>query len=201
MREKAGVAAMSGSDAESARQLDRLVQTLAWRLLSQIPRGAGIEMADLIQAGNLGLMQATQTFSSAGGAKLSGYAKFRIRGEMLDTVRRHSCRGLGLALRRATHSNADADPVEEIAACIEDCPHDQVMKSQRQTILREEIARLSKRDQAVVGLRYGKGFTLRRIGEFLRVTESRACQIHHAAVEHLRRSLALRGVTGLSHLL
>jgi DNA-directed RNA polymerase specialized sigma subunit len=52
-----------------------------------------------------------------------------------------------------------------------------------------------------VDLRYLKGFSLREIGGFLRVTESRVCQLHQAAIERLRRSLALRGVTGLSQLL
>jgi RNA polymerase sigma factor for flagellar operon FliA len=186
---------------ELAEPLDRLVQTLAWRLLSQIPRDAGIEMSDLIQAGNLGLMQATQSFSSAAGATLSGYAKFRIRGEMLDTVRRHSGRGSRLGLRRAIPSAPDTHPVDEIAARAEDDPHDQLTRSQSRAILGEEIARLSQRDRTVVGLRYMKGFTLREIGEFLRVKESRACQIHRAAMERLRRALALRGVTGLWHLL
>lgn len=189
------------SAAESAEQLDRLVQTLAWRLLSQIPRDAGIEMSDLIQAGNLGLMQATQSFSSVEGTKLAGYAKFRIRGEMLDTVRRHSGRGSRLGLRRAVPTVADTHPVDEIAARAEDDPHDQLTRTQRKAILGEEVARLPERDRTVVGLRYMKGFTLREIGEFLRVKESRACQIHHAAMERLRRALAVRGVTGLSHLL
>lgn len=205
MRVKAGVITTVEGEAESAEQLERLVQILAWRLLSQIPRDAGIEMSDLIQAGNLGLLQATQTFRSVEGAnesaKLFGYAKFRIRGEMLDTLRRHSGRGTGLTLRRATPSSADTDPAEEITARAEDDPHNQLTKNQRQTILREEIARLPERDRAVVGLRYAKELTLRQIGDFLRVKESRACQIHHAAMERLRRALALRGVTGLSQLL
>ncbi|HYA18887.1 MAG TPA: sigma-70 family RNA polymerase sigma factor [Bryobacteraceae bacterium] len=188
-------------EAETSEQLDRLVQILAWRLLSQIPRDAGIEMSDLIQAGNLGLMQAARSFSSVEGAKLAGYAKFRIRGEMLDTVRRHSGRGSRLALRRAIPAGADTHPVEEIAARAEDDPLDRLTRAERRTILREEIARLPKRDRTVVGLRYVKGFTLREIGEFLCVKESRACQIHHEAMERLRRALALRGVTGLWQLL
>jgi RNA polymerase sigma factor (sigma-70 family) len=209
MRVKAGVVTTVPCETGSAEQLERLVQILAWRLLSQIPREAGIEMSDLIQAGNLGLLQATQTFRSTEGAKegakesatLFGYAKFRIRGEMLDTLRRHSGRGTGIPLRRATPSGADTDPADEIAARAEDDPYHQLTKAQRQTILREEIGRLPKRDRAVVGLRYAKDFTLRQIGECLSVKESRACQIHHAAMERLRRALALRGVTGLSQLL
>src|ERR1700679_3734420 len=83
-----------------AVRLDRLVHCLAWRLLTRIPRDSGIEMADLIQAGNVGLAQAALTFTAGQGFKLAGYAKFRIRGEMLDTVRRHAGRGSYPALRR-----------------------------------------------------------------------------------------------------
>src|SRR3569832_507817 len=78
---------------DSGQDMNRLVRILAARVLSKLPGNSGIEMADLVQAGNVGLIQASRTFSPACGAHLAGYAKFRIRGEMLDTIRRHSSHG------------------------------------------------------------------------------------------------------------
>ena len=191
----------SGSNVQTDPAMTRLVQCLAWRLLARIPRNAGIEMSDLIQAGNLGLAQAAQLFSAEHGAPLPGYAKFRIRGEMLDTVRRHAGRGSHGGLRRAVTNDGEPEAVDCLAAPPENSPHGLLAKTQRTAILNEEIARLPMRDRTVVGLRYSKGFNLREIGQFLRVKESRACQLHQAAIGRLRRALAGRGVTGLSQLM
>src|SRR5271169_2031635 len=80
---------------EPGVDMNRLVRILAGRVLARLPRDSGIEMSDLIQAGNLGLLQAARTFRPENGAPLAGYAKFRIRGEMLDTVRRNMGRSAG----------------------------------------------------------------------------------------------------------
>src|ERR1017187_9167215 len=74
--------------AVQATDMNRLVRAVAGRVLARLPRGSGLELADLIQAGNIGLLQAKRAFNPENGVSLAGYAKFRIRGEMLDTVRR-----------------------------------------------------------------------------------------------------------------
>jgi RNA polymerase sigma factor for flagellar operon FliA len=186
---------------QHTENMDRLVETLAWRLLSRMPRDSGIEMSDLIQAGNVGLAQAARTFTSGQGTHLAGYAKFRIRGEMLDTVRRHSGRGSRLAMRRVEPEPGAGDFVETIPAPAHENPHGQLARAQSRAILGEEIARLPERDRSVVNLRYARGFNLRQIGEYLRVKESRACQLHRAAIARLRRALALRGVTEMGELI
>jgi RNA polymerase sigma factor for flagellar operon FliA len=166
--------------------MNRLVRILAARVLAGIPRDSGIEMSDLIQAGNLGLLQAARTFCPENGAPLAGYAKFRIRGEMLDTVRRNSVPGhAGLATRSSTADDGGeregADPANMIPALAEHSPHSLLAKNQRAAILGEEVARLPPRHRAVVRLHYSREFSLREIGAVLRVHESRACQIHRSA--------------------
>jgi RNA polymerase sigma factor (sigma-70 family) len=120
---------------------------------------------------------------------------------MLDTVRRHSGRGSRLAMRRVEAERGAVDVVESLPASSDHNPLGQLAKVQQREILGEEIARLPERDRTVVDLRYAKGFSLREIGEYLRVKESRACQLHRAAIARLRRALALRGVTGIWELL
>jgi DNA-directed RNA polymerase specialized sigma subunit len=71
----------------SAAELDRMVGALADQVLAGIPRNPGLEMVDLIQAGKIGLLSATRTYGAGNGASLAAYARFRIRGEMLDRVR------------------------------------------------------------------------------------------------------------------
>jgi RNA polymerase sigma factor (sigma-70 family) len=103
------------------------VRALAGRVLSRLPRDCGIEMSDLVQAGNLGLLQAVRNFSPETGAPLAGYAKFRIRGEILDTVRRHRGRCEGPLPKPAAERSDPTDagnPIEEkVPAPPGDSPH------------------------------------------------------------------------------
>ena len=190
---------------DSAESLDRLVRSLAGRVLASLPRGCGIEMSDLIQAGNLGLLQATRNFSPGNGAPLAGYAKFRIRGEMLDTIRRHrSGREGQLGPGPFVHKEArDAEnPIEEkIPARAEDSPLGVFATRERAVILGQELEKLPPRYRKVVELRYSGECSLREIGEALQVQESRACQIHRSALCRLRRALWNRGVREISQLM
>jgi RNA polymerase sigma factor (sigma-70 family) len=186
---------------EEVLGMNRLVRILAGRVLAGLPRDSGIEMSDLIQAGNLGLLQATRTFSPQSGAPLAGYAKFRIRGEMLDAVRRNWDPGrIALATQGATAEDR-TDMESMIPAPPELSPHSLLAKTQRAAILGEEVARLPLRYRVVVRLRYSREFSLREIGTVLRVRESRACQLHRNALGRLRRALWKRGLRGMSTLM
>jgi RNA polymerase sigma factor for flagellar operon FliA len=57
-------------------------------------------------------------------------------------------------------------------------------------ILSTCINGLPERERFVLSLYYYEGLTLAEIGQILRVTESRVCQIHTKAVLHLRARLA-----------
>lgn len=65
-----------------------VVDAIARRIRAAIPAFACIEFRDLIQAGNVGLVAAVQSYSSETGVPFEVYARFRIRGEMLDTLRK-----------------------------------------------------------------------------------------------------------------
>jgi RNA polymerase sigma factor (sigma-70 family) len=183
--------------AELMPELDRVVRALAGQLRARLPHECGIEMADLIQAGNVGLLQAARSYDSARGAPLAGYAKFRIRGEMLDMVRRNAGRG-----RTAVFVETDesGDWEARLPANPESSPQAGALRRQRLAIIVEELERLPAKDRAVVRLRYSSEMTLGQIGRALSVNESRACQIHQRALGRLKRALWNRGVKHLSHL-
>jgi len=186
---------------DSGQDMNRLVRILAARVLSKLPGNSGIEMADLVQAGNVGLIQASRTFSPACGAHLAGYARFRIRGEMLDTVRRHSSHGRAGVVVQGSTSDDGSDLEGMIPASSEAAPDQILTRNERQEILDQEVSRLPARHQAVVRLRYARELSLREIGSTLHVHESRASQLHRSALDRLRRALARRGVRTLSTLM
>jgi RNA polymerase sigma factor (sigma-70 family) len=145
------------------------------------------------------LLQAAQKFEAGNGAPLAGYAKFRIRGEMLDTVRRNGGRTQSTGLLRPARED-DAGWESVLPASPESSPHSSLLRKQRADIVKEEFNRLPARYRKVVGLRYSRDLTLRQIGAVLSVNESRACQLHRNALGRLKRALLSRGVRGFSHL-
>lgn len=187
--------------ADNVDQMKPLVRLLASRILAGLPRDSGIEMADLIQAGHVGLIQAGRTFEPLSGAPLAGYAKFRIRGEMLDTVRRHSGRSSAAREARGRMRDGGADIETTIRTSADASPLGLLARRQGRAILEQEMDRLPIRYRTVLKLRYARECSLREIGVALKVKESRACQLHRIALGQLRRALGQRGVTAVSHLM
>jgi RNA polymerase sigma factor for flagellar operon FliA len=64
------------------------VRALANRVYETLPSGAGVELGDLVQAGIVGLVCAAKTFNHDTGVPFAIHARYRILGEMLDTLRR-----------------------------------------------------------------------------------------------------------------
>ena len=63
-----------------------LVKRIAFHLMSRLP--ASVQADDLIQAGMIGLIEASRKFDPEQGASFETYAGIRIRGAMLDEIRR-----------------------------------------------------------------------------------------------------------------
>ncbi len=63
-----------------------LVKRIAYHLVSRMP--PNVEVADLIQSGMIGLLDAAKHYSPTKGANFETYAGIRIRGAMLDEVRK-----------------------------------------------------------------------------------------------------------------
>lgn len=63
-----------------------LVKKIAHHLLARLP--ASVQVDDLIQAGMIGLIEAARNFDSTKGAAFTTYAGIRIRGAILDELRR-----------------------------------------------------------------------------------------------------------------
>jgi RNA polymerase sigma factor for flagellar operon FliA len=65
---------------------ESLVKRIAYHLMSRLP--ASVQADDLIQAGMIGLIEASRKFDPEQGASFETYAGIRIRGAMLDEIRR-----------------------------------------------------------------------------------------------------------------
>ncbi|MBT8766418.1 RNA polymerase sigma factor FliA [Pseudomonas boanensis] len=63
-----------------------LVKRIAYHLLARLP--ASVQVEDLMQAGMIGLLEASKKYDGGKGASFETYAGIRIRGAMLDEVRK-----------------------------------------------------------------------------------------------------------------
>lgn len=77
-----------------------LVRRIAHHLIARLPSSVVVD--DLIQAGVIGLIDAIQKFDNTRGASFETYAGIRIRGAMIDEIRR------GEWAPRSVHRNARA---------------------------------------------------------------------------------------------
>ncbi|QNK02564.1 RNA polymerase sigma factor FliA [Dyella telluris] len=71
---------------ELVRQHAPLVRRIAYHLMGRLP--PSVDVSDLIQAGMIGLLEAARNFTTGKNASFETFAGIRIRGAMLDELRR-----------------------------------------------------------------------------------------------------------------
>lgn len=72
---------------ERVEQHAPLVKRIACHLINRLP--ASVQLEDLIQAGMIGLLEAARNYDECQGASFETYAGIRIRGSMLDEIRKN----------------------------------------------------------------------------------------------------------------
>ncbi|NVJ48732.1 MAG: RNA polymerase sigma factor FliA, partial [Gammaproteobacteria bacterium] len=85
-----------------------LVKRIAHHLMSRLP--SSVQVEDLMQAGMIGLLEASRNFDATKGASFETFAGIRIRGAMIDEIRR------GDWVPRSVHRNTRtiAEKIAEI---------------------------------------------------------------------------------------
>ena len=74
-------------DGAQIAQYTPLVKKIAYHLMSRLP--PSVQQDDLIQAGLIGLLEALRNYDASQGASFQTYARIRIRGAMLDEIRKN----------------------------------------------------------------------------------------------------------------
>jgi len=133
------------SEAEPGQH--RLVRLIAWHVFSRLPKQTSIELSDLIQAGHLGLLRARGSYLPENNVPFLAYARYRIRGEILDVLRRldHAPR----SLRR--WQRASDERSRELTLVLHRAPTDQelgdALGSEIETVRRNRLALWSLPDE------------------------------------------------------
>ncbi|MCW5588176.1 MAG: RNA polymerase sigma factor FliA [Legionellales bacterium] len=101
-----------------------IVKRNAYHLLSRLPKSVQVE--DLIQAGMIGLIEAAQRFDPSKQVTFETYANIRIRGTMLDDLRKSSW------MPRSVHHN-----MRKIAEAIHKIENETGQEAQTKDIIKE----------------------------------------------------------------
>jgi RNA polymerase sigma factor FliA len=206
-----------------------LVKRIAYHLAGRLP--PSVEVDDLIQAGMLGLIETASHYAANRGASFETYAGIRIRGAMIDALRKldwaprsvhRKARAVAAAVheieRRTGRDARDGEiaeelgvPLEEYHSIVQDAascrigalddataataadsadPFRETADERFRAALAQAIDTLPERERLVMSLYYSDGLNLKEIGAVLKVTESRACQLHGQALVRLKARLA-----------
>jgi RNA polymerase sigma factor FliA len=71
---------------ELVNEYASLVKRIAYHLMSRLP--PSVQVDDLVQSGMIGLLEAARNYDPSQGASFETYAGIRIRGSMLDEIRK-----------------------------------------------------------------------------------------------------------------
>jgi RNA polymerase sigma factor for flagellar operon FliA len=114
-----------------------LVKRIAYHLLARLP--ANVQVDDLIQAGMIGLLEASTKYDASKGASFETYAGIRIRGAMLDDVRK------GDWAPRSVHRNTRmvSDAIRKIEARVGRDAKDQEVAAELELSLEDYYSILS----------------------------------------------------------
>ena len=194
LQEQSLAQAARQGDAEARNQLIEAHLPLVVNIAKQHLR-AGIELLDLIQEGNIGLIKAVDLFDPTQGNRLSTLAFYWINKQIqrflnhepdtisLDTEITDSCEYLLLS-----------DTIEDRATIVggQTIPHidAQMEYEEMQSKVREMLASLSPRERNVLRLLYGmdlrRSYTISEVAKMLCLSKVRVCQLRDRALKKMR---------------
>ncbi|PZU59666.1 MAG: FliA/WhiG family RNA polymerase sigma factor [Sphingobium sp.] len=205
-----GRAGLANSPEQLARRYMPLVRKIAWHVHGRV--SSAIEVEDLLQIGMVALVESANSFEDRG-LGFASYAQLRVRGAMIDHLRRHStlCRS-AMATRKklaATRAKLDyreaADGAEMVQhtsmdevysdqsmwfADVEDRADDIMERESLKGALAKCIGELPEREALVLQLYFVEELNLEEIGQTLDIGAARVCQIKKSALDKLRGKLS-----------
>ena len=158
-----------------------------------------VDEKDFFQFGIEGLSEAIDRFDPDFGTKFETYAIQRIRGKIIDELRK-------LQIKPRTQSSENAVPFSnvslnnsidkedgyllyEVIPSDAETPVEIADKSEEKELLVDAIKQLNERDRLIISLYYYENLNYREIADILKITVSRVSQIHSKVLKDLKQIL------------
>ena len=144
-------------------------------------------------AGTIGLIQAIDRFNPERGVPFEAFARARIRGAIIDEMRR-------LNERSRTRQTANEDETQRRTISLDELAEhgdrrdvadsndveERIAFEGLRTEISVALSMIAPRDRTILAAYYAEGLTLAAIGMRFGFSEARACQIHGKAIRQLR---------------
>lgn len=154
--------------------------------------GFHVEIDDLIGAGHMGLMEAAARYDPSRGVTFRTFAHRRIRGAMLDGLRRE------LALTTSLPIPSDSVPMrvtsEPAVVCADAAyaQHDLVLRNEIRASLAFAMETLTPLERAIVHHHYFNGQPVQMLVGSTRYSKSWLSRVHSRALSKMRDCLLAR---------
>jgi RNA polymerase sigma factor FliA len=166
------------------------------------PRCRGADREDLIAWGLVGLVQAARRYRGDRGATFGAYAARRVRGQVLDALRerdpltrtarrayrdaQRASEDQGTPLTAAPYTEVSLDRIGDLAELRPGAQR----RDERWPVVASALRDLPPLERRVLILSYGRGLTLREIGNEVGLSESGVCRLRARALARVRSACA-----------
>lgn len=160
--------------------------------------GVGVE--DLISIGTIGLIKAINTFKSDKNIKLATYASRCIENEILMYLRRNSRVRQEVSLDEPLNIDWDGNELllSDILGTDEDVIYRDLESEAERKVLFHAISKLSKRERAIINLRFGldredgKEMTQKEVADLLGISQSYISRLEKKIMRQLKKEMSLQ---------
>ena len=184
-----------------------LVKKVASKIYKRLPENS-LEFEELVNVGVIGLIKAIDKYDE-NKAKFSTYAYIKIRGEILDFLRKldfvsrsvrekikngdwedvKSEAAIFLSIEESLFGDDSSLTLGDTLASSEASPEEVVISKDLKRVLAEAVSKLSDNEKLVLQLLFVEEFDLKSAAEVMGVSVSRVSQIKKAALLKLREFL------------
>lgn len=185
-----------------------MVQRIAHRASATYGLPQGVDTADLVSCGVLGLAEAWERYDPERGVAFEAFAVPRVKGAIVDAIRasdwvprkaRQKARLTGEPLtllvsidEQRPSEDGDRSTAERLADDAAPQPGADIVEAEDRRELMGCMNELPERERMIVTLHYFQGVQLAEIARSLGVTESRVSQLHTRALRLMRETMATK---------
>ncbi len=169
-------------DVESRLRLIEAYQPLVFKVVMALRPPEAVVM-DMIQEGTLGLIEAVERFDHERGVRFSTFATYRIRGRVLNSLRRNRPSEYSLDIEGGADGSLAArlaDPASDAALL---SVEDEVTVAQ----MREAMAALPARERVILEATYVDARAPRSVAAELRISLSHFYRLQKQAIARMRQ--------------
>lgn len=155
----------------------------------------GIGLDDLTSIGTIGLIKAINTYKSDKNIKLATYASRCIENEILMYIRKCSNRRVEVSIDEPLNTDWDGNELllSDVLGTDEDEVYKDLESNEEKKIIKEAIAKLNKREQTIIKLRFGldnsEEYTQKEVADMLGISQSYISRLEKKIMKRLKKEI------------